>query len=217
MADPEILLFGGAFNPVTIGHIQTANNAMFWCQSARSSMSGNYAIINARDFLFSAVWFLPCYRSRWGKPLVDGKHRVEMIRMSIEESACSFNFMDVSDFEIVNELEGGSYDIVRKIQDRYPNCRFSFLIGADHADRMPAWVEGKKFIEEFRFVVAGRAGVKPRTDWYFRSPHIYVPFINTGKIISSTIARAQISQEGESDLVYPSVMNYIKENGLYHE
>lgn len=212
---PEILLFGGAFNPPTVAHIHSAYNAMNYCQWANPGDIRGYAYPRIVKPIFSSIWFLPCYKSRWGKEMTDGTHRLNMLRLAVKEAVDASYNMDVCDFEIANQCTGGSFDIIQEMQQKYPNCKFSFLIGGDHADKLFDWKDGKAFIEKFRFVVVGRDGKKPKSDWFMRAPHIFVPTINDSRAISSTKAREELANTGYTDLVYPSVMSYIREHRLY--
>lgn len=196
----KIVLLGGAFNPVTIGHIDIAQGVM-----------------NANPHL-DELWFLPCYESVWGKQLVSGGDRVNMLHLAVRHSQDSR--LHTCNFEVRNKLTGHIFTILQKLFDRYPasHYTFYFLIGMDHANIIHTWGHGDDLINTLRFIVVTRAGVERDPDvlWYTKEPHIFVDLGPVTKCeVSSTMAREAIKEEGKTDLVIPEVMDYIQRRGFY--
>jgi len=196
----NVVLLGGAFNPVTIGHITTAQSVM----DAYSKLD--------------ELWFLPCYKSVWGKQMVSGWDRVNMLHLAVRHSEDSR--LHTCNFEVRNKLTGHTFEILKKLFDRYPDSHymFYFLIGMDHANIIHTWGHGEELIKTLKFIVVTRAGVErdPKVTWYTEKPHV---FIDLGPMVkcevSSTMARNAIKEEGKTDLVIPEVMEYIRKRGFY--
>jgi nicotinate-nucleotide adenylyltransferase len=194
----KILLIGGAFDPITIGHLSLAEMAM-------------------KNTDADEAWFLPCYESTWGKEMAPPQDRLNMIRMSVTDTfsrtPCEIK---VCGFEIENRLTGHTFDILGKFVAEYPPDEFdlSFLIGMDHANVIHTWGSGENLIKKFKFVVSERKGVKrdESVDWYLKPPHLFIPGATE---VSSTMARKEIKEKGETSLVTESVMRYVKKTGLY--
>jgi len=62
--------------------------------------------------------------------------------------------------------------------------------------------------------VSERKGVErdEKVNWYLGPPHLFIPGATE---VSSTMARKEIKEKGETDLVTKSVMRYVKKTGLY--
>jgi nicotinate (nicotinamide) nucleotide adenylyltransferase len=197
----KIILFGGAFNPVTIGHISVARKVMIELGSK-----------------FDKLWFLPCYNSRWGKSLVSFDHRSNMIDIALADAGNLYG-ISCCNFEGNTKTIAGSYQIIQDMTEYYryiykEGIEFSFLIGMDHANVIQTWIDGAKFIKEFQFIVLDREGVIPNADtWYNVYPHIHLK--GAEYETSSTLARHDIKTLGYTNHVCKPVMEYIKEHSLY--
>jgi nicotinate-nucleotide adenylyltransferase len=191
----DVVLFGGAFNPVTIAHMEKAEFVL-------NRLKG-----------FDELWFLPCYASMWGKPMEPPVKRIEMLRRAVQHM--NNPRIKICDFELKHKLVGHTNEIIDKLFNHHPSCSFYFLIGMDHANAIHTWGGGNELIKKLNFIVMRRGGVErnPDAKWYFQPPHIFVGGPETD--ISSTDARNEISKTGHTDKVIPSVMEFIKENKLY--
>ena len=88
----NVLLFGGAFNPITKGHLAVAQKVL--------AMTGN---------TFAQLWFLPCYESKWGKQMASYEDRLTMIKLAVNDI---HNIaIGWCDFEGKFKASGGSYKI----------------------------------------------------------------------------------------------------------
>ena len=79
-----VAIFGGAFNPITVGHIGVAR-----------------FVLNASK-VFDEVWLMPCYEHMHGKALATPEQRLEMCRLA----ALVDGRIKVFDYEIKNKLRG---------------------------------------------------------------------------------------------------------------
>jgi len=89
----KVALFGGSFNPIHIGHFQTAKLVLDTSKS------------------FDEVWFMPCYKSKYGKKLVDAQHRLNMCSLACHADAR----MQVSDYEIDQRFAGETYHFLKQL------------------------------------------------------------------------------------------------------
>jgi len=196
----NVLLFGGAFDPIHYGHLHGMAHALKYTKR------------------FHEGWFLPCFQSAWNdKTLSTADHRMNMINLALD-GFTETSGLACCGYEIENELTGGTIDIVQSIlADLGPMYDFHFLISMEHANQIHLWKNGPQLTKDLSFVTIHRAGVLPdmKVDWYRKEPHIYIEEPFTGSLISSTMVRRQVLQKGHSELVPPAVMEYIKEEGLY--
>lgn len=196
----KVAVYGGSFNPVTLGHT-------------------NVAKIVTESTDIDAVWFMPCFKSLYGKELEDDNHRLEMLKIA---TRCDPKFLDF-DWEISNKISGRTFDIMSQLTELYHKRDLYFIIGADNVDQViTTWYRGKELIEKFKFIIVGRIGYTPVNDWYLREPHIVAhPKPESGLKttgISSTHVRHLIKMK-DYDLLNKNldshVLSYIIEHNLY--
>lgn len=197
----QVAILGGAFNPITNGHIQTAK---FVLDSSKT---------------FDEVWFLPCYGHMYGKNMVSPEHRLEMCRIAARVDAR----IKVFDFEVERQLKGETYQTVKLLQetplanDKY---NFSWVMGMDNALTFNKWVNYEHLEKMIRFVVVPRKGYNfdPAVSWFLKAPHVYISDENPVDEISSTQIRKWFSEGNTVELrkhMDKNVLDYITSNGLY--
>jgi len=196
----KVAIFGGAFDPITIGHIQTAQFVL--------NTSGE----------FDEVWLMPAYQHMYGKHMVAAEHRLEMCRLAGE----SDGRIKVFDYEIKNQLAGETFNFFKRLKmDKELNDKFNFsmIIGIDNANTFDKWVNFEELERLVRFVVVPRKGVNRdlKVDWYLKEPHIFLNKETDIMEVSSTTVRELLKTKfrGMIDSLNPKVLKYINENNLY--
>ena len=196
----EIALLGGAFDPVTLGHIQVAE----------------YVLAASR--IFSEVWLMPCFSHVYDKHMVPSQHRLKMC----EIAAAASNRIRVFDYEIRHQLTRGTYYLIRQLltEDFSRDYHYSMIIGQDNANTFNHWIRYKELAEILRFVVVPRKGVSldHQVSWYWQAPHIYLTKDCQVMQVSSTKVRNLLAAnklEGVKPCVHPGVLEYILEHRLY--
>lgn len=197
-----VALIGGAFNPVTNGHIKLAQ---FVLNSSKT---------------FDEVWLVPCYSHMYGKQMATPEQRLEMCRLATKVDGR----IKVCDYEIVHKLKGETYHFLKQLlaedfaKDQYD---FSYIIGLDNANTFDKWVNYEDLERMMRFIVVGRQGVErdAKVNWYLKPPHIYLtPDKSDIPEVSSTQVRTIMSGHdiGEaSRLVNQEVFKYMVDSKLY--
>lgn len=128
-----IVVFGGAFNPPTIAHKEI------------------YYLIS-KQFDLEKFIFLPVSTKYSKAKLIDDKHRIEMLKMMIED----LEKAEVSSMEMKDELFFGTYDSLLRIKEKYPNKDVGFVLGADNLEQLDHWLNAEKLVSEFKFIVINR-------------------------------------------------------------
>lgn len=113
----KIILYGGSFDPIHLGHLFVAKNALSELKADR-------------------VVFIPASAPRWKELESSSSDRLNMLKLAIE---------DYKEFEI-NEIELNStdevnytYNTVKSIVD--DNNIYYLLIGSDQLNKLDAWYE----------------------------------------------------------------------------
>jgi nicotinate-nucleotide adenylyltransferase len=202
----KVAILGGAFNPVTIGHIQVAQ---FVLNTSKT---------------FDEVWLTPCYNHLYNKLMVGSEYRLAMCRLAAEVDAR----IKVFPYEIDNELKGETYNFVKRLleEDFAKNqYDFSMIIGLDNANTFDKWVNYQDLERMIRFVVVPRQGIMPdpKVNWYLQSPHIFLTAEKPIIECSSTYVRQLLEEDDESNVHYTKlhtvlddkVLQYILDKRLY--
>jgi nicotinate-nucleotide adenylyltransferase len=205
MNKSHIGILGGSFNPIHIGHLLLAQNAL-------------------ESFELDRILFMPCHIQplKGAGQMVSGEHRVAMIESAI---------MDNIHFELLDiELRRGgtSYaiDSVQAIREMYPDAELFFIIGADSLPELHLWHRIYDLLEICHFATLARPGVdlanldagslQLKEPW----PQRLLELVSPGRMIeiSSSDIRHRLA-EGLSIhyLVPQAVEMYIAEHNLYRE
>jgi nicotinate-nucleotide adenylyltransferase len=198
-----IAILGGAFNPITVGHIATASYVL---KASRS---------------FDEVWLLPCASHAYNKDMVSAEHRMEMCKIA----SLADRRIRVWDYEIANQLAGQTIQTVKRLlaDPTYENkCNFSWIIGMDNANTaMEEWIDFPILERMLRFVVVPRHGFTrdERVDWYLKPPHMYLgtPDIEIPQTSSTEVRQALANKNFNAarDWLDPAVLQYIRKHELY--
>ncbi|MEI8314045.1 MAG: nicotinate-nucleotide adenylyltransferase [Verrucomicrobiota bacterium] len=189
-------ILGGTFNPIHLGHLLIAQDALEQCRLER-------------------VVFIPTakppHKSLAGN--VSAAHRLNMLRLGV---AGDKRFA-VDDLEMRRGGKSYSVETVEELQRRQPAAVFSFIIGADSLAELHLWRDAERLVRLCRFLVFARPG-------YVAQPAAsltglrYKLFSTHPAEISSREIRGRVAR-GQSIryLVPDSVRQYIERHQLYIE
>jgi nicotinate-nucleotide adenylyltransferase len=193
------LLYGGSFDPITIGHLLCARNAM-------------------EDGAFKEVIFIPCGDAPHKKGLIPFEHRWNMLKLAIKGEA-GFDKSQIEGDWAQAGKKSYTIETYRYLRDHLAGNDVRWLIGADNVQHVRDWYDFPAIQTTMKFAVIPRDG---ETDvfWaadYLKGYGVTVSAINTPLIpISSTMVRTRIKQKKSVRYLVPeSVDDYIKKHGLY--
>jgi nicotinate-nucleotide adenylyltransferase len=136
-AHKKVVLIGGSFDPVHVGHLQMAKSAQAHCMA-------------------DEVWFIPAGRP-WQKPetRTSNLHRTEMLKAAIQGAPGWL----IHTCEI--EREGNTYtiDTLEYLCEQYPNHAFTWIIGGDQVKNLHTWKDWESLFDFARIGMVERAGV----------------------------------------------------------
>jgi nicotinate-nucleotide adenylyltransferase len=133
-----IVIFGGAFNPVTCAHLYMAKQALMLDRVEQ-------------------VLFLPVGDYYHKHELIPARHRVAML----EQACVSDPGFGVSALEAESDYPLRTYDSLKIIAGQNPNRGVAFLMGSDNLRDLPNWSKCDSLLKEFEFIVAPRDGDDP--------------------------------------------------------
>src|SRR4030043_1589263 len=162
----SIGVFGGSFDPITIGHLEVAQ----------------YILDNT---FIKYILLTPCYSHSFGKKISSPIIRLKMCKL-----VCKYFYnIKISNFEIKNKLSGSTYEFMIKFKQKYKDENFNFfnIIGMDNANDFMLWHNYDELINSFQFIVVPRNGVERNNDidWYLQGNHIFLDKCNVTDISST--------------------------------
>jgi len=133
-------LFGGSFDPVHLGHLLVAQAAneelgldrLFFIPAAQSPFKPESNPAPA------------AIRLQWLRLALAGKTNCEIDEQEIKRGGVSYTIETVRDYA-----------------KRFPRAELFYLIGADHAAKLPEWREAGELARLAQFVVTPRPGEMP--------------------------------------------------------
>ena len=187
----EIILYGGSFDPIHIGHAFVANEVF-------------------QQFKPDKFIFMPAGQSphKNSKPNVSDEHRLHMIQQTIDY----LQFGEIDTFEIEQAGKSYTYHTVLYLKEKYKNCKLKILIGYDQYEVIDKWYNLEAITSLASFIVVNRS----RDELTLREP--FIPFTLPRMDVSATDIRMRI-HNGQSVkcLLLAGVEQYIREEHLYEE
>lgn len=193
MKRPRIGILGGTFNPIHLGHLLIAQDALEQAGLTR-------------------VIFIPAATPPH-KPLagaVNGAHRLRMVKLAI---AGDERFA-VSDLEIRRGGRSYSVDTLAALK-RQMTGQFYFIIGADSLNELHLWRDADRLVKLCRFIAVARPGYAPEPARQLTGLRCQL-LPGHACDISSRDIRARIAQTKSIRYLVPEpVRRYIERKKLY--
>ncbi|MDD4069406.1 MAG: nicotinate (nicotinamide) nucleotide adenylyltransferase [Candidatus Izemoplasmatales bacterium] len=131
--DTMVVVFGGAFNPPTIAHKEI------------------YFLID-KVIGFDHFIFLPVSNKYNKSTLINDEYRIEMLKILIKDlPKAQLSLLEIDDFNYL-----GTYESLKRLSDKFPNEEIAFIIGSDNLVNIKRWINSRRLVSEFRFIVINR-------------------------------------------------------------
>lgn len=197
----KILIFGGAFDPPTSAHYFIVKEA---CNLS------SYTLGSA----FDEIWVVPCWQHTFHKNTISANERIALCRLQFQKLPAN---VKIKTYEIDWKHTGSTYAALQRLKEIYPQHEFSLLMGGDNLSCIEKWIDWKKLISEYEFVVFRRPGYEdvPHIKEYKQLWQLPWLFLHD---VSSTQARKllMIRDENVKSTIGIECWNYIIEHDLYH-
>lgn len=151
--------------------------------------------------------------------LLDENIRLELVRLAVED----YPQLKACDFEFHLERPSYTYITLQKLEESYPECEFSLIIGADNWELFPRWRASEFILQHYPVIVypRGKEALLPAEN---EAPAEGIPsqprFLPDAPLfpISSTEIREAIQRgEDASAWVDEKVLGKIKELRLFSD
>ena len=193
-------IYGGSFDPIHIGHVALAENAV-------------------RECGLDKLIFMPAYISpfKQDRHVTDGRDRCRMIETVLKTNSA----FCLSRYEL--NKQGTSYTIkTLRHWEKLLDGELFFILGFDSAVQIDTWFEGEEILKNYHLVTARR----PDTDYAeglkkiesFREKYgADIIILNMIPVDASSTEIRNLIKDGKplTGLVPPEVEEYIIEHKLY--
>jgi len=180
-------LFGGSFDPFHLGHL------------------GMISLLKEAA-LVDCVQVMPCKQSphKLDKKYTASEHRLAMAELALADGEIK-GFAKVDDYELQQAEVSYTYKTLDFLNESYPDDEIVLVVGADQWASFDRWVKNNQILENHSLIVFGRHGQE-------MVKHPRVSYLEYGNPASATMIREGRKWE---EMLTPSVIGYIKKNGLY--
>ena len=180
----RIGFFGGSFDPVHIGHLELANQAI------------HFASLDL--LLFCPAFHAPL---RNQKPVFSAEQRLNMLYKITEKDSR----MDVCTLEIEKQKTCFTYHTLQEVRSIYPNSELFLLLGADQFEQLEKWKFNQELAKICQFLVFSRSAKKvyPPTVKNLNYQLIENDLVE----ISSTQIRSRLNNRQPINKLVPSSIN----------
>jgi len=194
----EVIVFGGTFDPVHLGHLSIA-------EQVRSHTDAE------------SVWLLPA-----GHPLLrDAPIASQADRLAMLEAAVEGREgLRVCAADLWRDAPSHTFDSMRSLRAAHPGTSFTLLVGADSARTVPRWWRSRDLLASENFVIVNRHGAGALTEadaaaLGFRPGHHRLVQVDSPDISASEVRRRIAAGGSVADLVPAAVADLIAARGLY--
>ncbi|MBB00118.1 MAG: nicotinate (nicotinamide) nucleotide adenylyltransferase [Saprospirales bacterium] len=129
-------LFFGSFNPIHIGHLIIANEAL-------------------QTKLIDQVWLCPTPQNPHKKKhsLLDYQKRIDLCHLALKDKISS---IVINDFERFLEKPSYTANSMRYLIKKYTKYSFSLIVGEDNYKTLHKWHDASWLMEKFPFLIYTR-------------------------------------------------------------
>lgn len=186
----KIGILGGTFNPIHIGHLILAEEALWKLKL---------------DKIIFVPSYLPPHKE---EDILDAGHRFNMVSLAIEGNPK----FEVSRIEIDAKQKSYSIDTIKKIREKFGlDTEVSFITGSDSLKELFSWKKIDEIFALSKFIVAKRPGFPIEA-----VPKDIQVVVITEVEVSSTEIRKRLKESKSIRYLAPDkVREYIEKNKLY--
>ncbi len=200
----KIGIFGGSFDPVHLGHLYLAHDAL--------------VTAGLDKVFFVPVKVQPFKQDRRA---ASGEDRINMLNIGFSYLPNPEKY-EISTYELDNDNVSYTYLTLRAFRNEYPKADIYFILGEDSIVKIETWMESEEILRNCSLIVGKRpgfenSGMQEAID-RIRATYGTEIILVQNKLfdISSTYIRSHAYEEDLSDETVPErVEAYIEEHGIY--
>lgn len=197
----HIVVFGGTFNPIHLGHVEIVK------QIAALNGVTKVMIIPARVPPHKVCTDLAC-----------DADRLEMCRIALADIEKVF----VSDIELLRDGKSYTVDTLKRIKRENPSAKLSLVVGGDMVVTFTQWHKYDEILDVADIIAVRRVGID--NDLFDTAVKNLINMDGRINVLKSTIldiSSTEIKKNINNDaflktFLHEGVVEYIKQNSLYN-
>ncbi len=188
----KVGLYFGSFNPIHIGHLIIPNHVL-------------------NSGLVDKVWFIvsPQNPLKTQGSLLNEFNRLHLVRLAIEEDPR----MKASDIEFYLPKPSYTVDTLTYLQEKYPEEKFSVIMGSDSFQNIHKWKNFSIIIKNFPVLVYKRPGFEVDESDQKNIKYLDAPLLE----ISSTLIREYVRDKKSVRYLVPEKVKEEIEKCRYYQ
>ncbi len=196
----KIVIFGGSFNPPLNSHFSIAQQVLNDCEEVEK------------------IVFVPVNLIYSKKGLIANEDRMEMLRLVIEKN----DGFSLSDIDMHSDHSLYMIEILKAMQEEYPDKEICFLVGSDNYKELSHWRNAEELLSTYPVFVMERG--KDEAKQIMEQDEILKRYQNNLIVLhegirsnySSTYVRHQLRVGKSVRYLLPEeVYEYIEKKNLY--
>lgn len=187
----NIGLYFGSFNPVHTGHLIIASH-----------------VVNQTDI--QQVWLVvsPQNPFKSSAGLLNEYDRLHLVNLAIDDETR----IKASDVEFKLPRPSYTIDTLTYLREKYPQHRFSIIMGSDGFQNLPKWKNVDLLMKEYPIIIYKRPGFDITDTWGAAVQVLDAPMLD----ISATLIRTNIREAKSIRYLVPDkVREEIEQNNYY--
>ncbi len=189
----NIVLYFGSFNPIHRAHLAIADTL--------SSMDG-----------IDELWLVvsPHNPLKLSSGLAAQEHRYAMAQLAVEELGLSER-VRVSDVEFAMVKPSYTYHTLKLLRERYPDHRFSMVMGSDNLEQISLWYEYEQILSSTPIYLYPREGYNVEESLFEKYDITLLSSVQLMRLSSTDVREGRA---GAASLTL-STIEYIERHRLY--
>lgn len=188
-------LYFGSFNPVHNGHLAVANYLV-----ANTDMKEIWLVVSPQNPFKKKASLAPDY------------DRLRMVELAVDP----YPALRACDVEYHLPKPSYTSDTLICLSEKHPNREFCLIMGADIVAEFHRWKNYEFLLRYFPVYIYPRPGFDQKEALKFEGKEIILlDNVPTTNISASEIRRRIAEDRDTSDILPSSVIEYVRQNGLY--
>ena len=200
-------IFGGTFDPIHNGHIQSVESLL-------------------KELEFKRIYLLPSSTPPHRQPTsTSAKDRLKMVSLAVADN----EKLTADDREARQSGKSYTIDTLKSFRQEFSHRSIAFIVGMDAYLNMPEWKQWEQFLDYAHIIVMKRPGYHLTSQSWgeefktgsemrltqMKLGHVYFADSNLIDISSTQIRERLAAGLSVQTLLSASVINYIKRKQLY--
>lgn len=186
----KVGLLGGSFDPIHIGHIDIANEAL-------------------RQLKLDEIQLIPTQNNPWkDETNTSADNRLEMMKIALKDRKNIV--VNTIELNMKNNEKNFTVDTLTLLKKQNPNIQYYYIMGMDQANLFHKWKDAKKISQLVQLVAFQRDGYENKE----KNIHKYHFILLDNQPIHASSSEIR---KGHVEMLDPQVLRYITQKGLYLE